>query len=229
MPAEKKKKDDRVRVWTFDFYPGDSAPENWLEILKEYHIGMIISPLHDKDVFEKDDPERGIKKGDPKKPHRHAELVFDGKKSYEQVLPIAESVHGTIPIRVDSIRGYTRYLIHLDDPDKAQYRFEDIIIYGGIDVKDYFTDSVSRIDMIHDMQVYISDNNIFEFCDFLDRAYDFHKDWFRACCEDSAYIINQYIKSCRNKFLHPVGMAVLEDSEYAPEVEAKIIEEKKNE
>ena len=67
-------KDTRTRVWTFLVYP-DSAPENWRDLLDEQHIEFIVSPLHDRDINPT---------GEPKKPHWHLMLTFEGKKSYEQ-------------------------------------------------------------------------------------------------------------------------------------------------
>lgn len=64
-----KSKDQRARMWTFVVYP-ESAPENWRDILSDYHIPWVESPLHDKDV----NPD-----GEVKKAHWHIILFFDGK------------------------------------------------------------------------------------------------------------------------------------------------------
>ena len=36
---------ERSSKWSFICYP-DSAPDNWREILKAYHIPFAVSPLH---------------------------------------------------------------------------------------------------------------------------------------------------------------------------------------
>ena len=70
-----QRKDDRSRVWTFVCYP-ESVREGWRDALDDLHIAWAESPLHDKDTNAD---------GSAKKPHWHVLLVFDGKKSYEQV------------------------------------------------------------------------------------------------------------------------------------------------
>ena len=51
----------KTRSWSFIVYP-ESAPSNWIDILNDMHIEIIISPLHDKDT----DPD-----GEVKKAHYH--------------------------------------------------------------------------------------------------------------------------------------------------------------
>ena len=68
------------------FYP-ESAPENWRDILDDYHIPWVESPLHDKDV----NPDGEIKK-------RIGILVcFSGKKSYGQILEITNKLNCPAP------------------------------------------------------------------------------------------------------------------------------------
>ena len=44
--------DQRSTTWTFLVYP-DSAPNDWIDILKGLHVPFILSPLHDKDIKDK--------------------------------------------------------------------------------------------------------------------------------------------------------------------------------
>ena len=69
------------------FYP-ESAPENWRDILDDYHIPWVESPLHDKDV----NPD-----GEIKKAHWHIGLFFSGKKSYGQILEITNKLNCPAP------------------------------------------------------------------------------------------------------------------------------------
>lgn len=122
-----RKRDDRGRVAAFLVYP-DSAYPDWIERLKALHVRGFISPLHDADV---------LADGSPKKCHWHVILYFDGKKSREQIDKIRESAIGPDYSRhleeVVNASGYARYLIHMDDPDKAQYSSEDVVCLGGAD------------------------------------------------------------------------------------------------
>ena len=39
----------RTRNYAPIIYP-DSAPENWLDILSDFHVQAFVSPLHDSDL-----------------------------------------------------------------------------------------------------------------------------------------------------------------------------------
>src|SRR5699024_4399385 len=107
----KKNKNQRTRNWSIIVYP-ESAPENWIDILQKEYVKMVVSPLHDKDV----NPDDTLKKA-----HYHVLFMFDGVKSYNQVKSIADSVNAPIPQIVGSAKGLTRYMLHIDNTDKAQY------------------------------------------------------------------------------------------------------------
>ena len=92
----------RTRNFATVVYP-DSAPDNWQQILEEKFIPAIISPLHDSDVNPT---------GEPKKPHYHVLIMFDGVKTKDQAIDVFDAIHGVGCERVNSIRGYARYLCH---------------------------------------------------------------------------------------------------------------------
>ena len=75
--------DTRKRNFVTIIYP-ESAPENFKEIIGDWHIPAFLSPLHDKDV----NPD-----GEKKKPHYHLMLMFRGKKSLDQVKEIIKEVN----------------------------------------------------------------------------------------------------------------------------------------
>lgn len=111
--------DNRTNLWTFCIYPGDSAPENYFQIIQSWHIPCLLSPLHDPDDEEKKD-------------HIHVMMYFGQgqKKSYEQVMEYVHEVKGAPAKRVDSRNGLTRYFIHYDDPEKQQgYKINDMFIH----------------------------------------------------------------------------------------------------
>lgn len=184
-------KETRTRTWTFILYP-ESAPDNWRELLDEHHIEWIESPLHDKDINAT---------GEPKKPHKHISLNFSGVKSYEQVKEITDSLNCPIPERCHNTRSLVRYMAHLDNPEKAQYPVSEIIGHGGIDVAELLRPSSSeRYTLIKEMISFVKDNQITEFQDLLDIAAENYFDtWFPLLCDNSAYVIGQYIKSARHR------------------------------
>lgn len=181
----------RTRSWTFILYP-ESAPENWRDILDQEHIQWIESPLHDRDLNAD---------GTPKKHHWHILLMFESVKDYEQVKQIIEPLNSTIPQKCNGARGLVRYMAHLDNPEKVQYNVSDIISHGGADASELLKPSSSeRYKLIGEMIDFIREQDVIEFLDIVSYARDNRfDDWFPLLCDNSAYIVNQYIKSNRHK------------------------------
>lgn len=108
--------EDKFRYFLFEFYP-ESAPEDWLERLRETRFEFAISPLHENDKNED---------GSTKKPHYHAIFHTPGNspwmvKRATKILNATEvPANGHIEPAFN-VRGSQRYLIHLDDPDKSQF------------------------------------------------------------------------------------------------------------
>lgn len=182
-------KDDRTRNWTFIVYP-DSAPGNWRDVINEEHVQWIESPLHDAD--ENAD-------GEQKKPHWHIAVCYSGKKSYEQVQEITRKIKATIPQKVASMQGLIRYMVHMDNPEKKQYDRSAIVGHGGIDIAVYLKPSSSmRYLLLNEMMEWVSEYGCTEFrqiCDYARR--ERFEDWYPMLCDNSAYIIGEYIKSVR--------------------------------
>lgn len=183
--------DDRIRNWTFVAYP-ESAPAGWRDVLDEQYIQWVESPLHDKDTNAD---------GTPKKPHWHILLLFEGKKSYEQVKELTDKLHATIPQKCASSKGLVRYMAHLDSPEKVQYDRGAIIGHGGVDVAEYLKPtSSSRYQLIGEMMDFVQEQGIFEMEDLLMYARrERFDDWFPLLCDNSAYIMGAMIKSRRHR------------------------------
>ena len=183
--AEQKKKDERKRNYATLVYP-DSAPENWQEILSELKIPVFISPLHDKDVNAD---------GKPKKPHYHVQFIFDGKKSDDQFKEIIAKFGGVGVEDVQSLRGYARYLCHLDNPDKAQYNTSMVKALGGADYFSVIGRMTDKAQACREMQTYINENDIICFADLADYAAANNSQWYDCLLNSGAYYIKEYIKS----------------------------------
>lgn len=172
--AEKKSSggaaaDGRGRVWACIVYP-ESAPENWRDILDESHIPYAISPIHDRD--ENAD-------GSPKKPHWHILFICEGKKSQEQMDSLSHSVNGTICQKVQSAKGMARYLIHQDNPEKAQYSKNDIECHGGLDIGPYLVNSAATQRELSKMIVnYIISEGIEDIIDIIAYAAMNDDEWY---------------------------------------------------
>lgn len=122
-----KGQEKRGRIFAFLEYEDSTRPDS-VERAKALHVRGFVSPWHDADVRAD---------GSLKKRHRHWILFFDGKKSRAQLDEIRAAIMGeNFNPKLEDIAcagAYVRYLIHLDDPDKAQYRREDVISLGGAD------------------------------------------------------------------------------------------------
>lgn len=184
-------KETRTRNWSIIVYP-ESAPENWRQIIDESHVEWVESPLHEFDTNPA---------GEIKKPHYHVLLLFGGVKSYDQVCEFIKPLNGPIPQRCHNAKAMVRYFAHLDNPDKYQYSISDIIPHGGVDISELLKPSTSeRYTIIKEICEYVGANNITEFFEIMDYAMDQKFDtWFPLLCDNSAYIVNQYIKSNRQR------------------------------
>lgn len=113
------------RTWAFVIYP-ESIPKDYEEIILNTGLPMAISPLHDKDI----DPT-----GESKKPHYHVIIYYENATTYNNVKQnVTDKLNGTIPIKLESMRGMYRYHLHLDNPDKYQYDDRDRKFYNGFDI-----------------------------------------------------------------------------------------------
>lgn len=181
----------RTRNWTFVIYP-ESVVSNWRDVLDDEHIQWVESPVHDKDT----NPE-----GEIKKAHIHILLMYDGVKSYNQILEITQKINASVPQKCGSAKGLVRYMIHMDNPEKYQYSRADIIGHGGVDILDMLKPtSGSRYEMFKEMTEFILDNDIREYEDLwiyaMQNRYD---DWFQLLADNGTFAINNFIKSRRHK------------------------------
>lgn len=188
--ADEKRVGERTRNWVFIVYP-ESVVENWIEIVKEERVPFAVSPLHDMDVSGDT--------GEVKKPHFHVLITYTTVKTAEQVKELTESIKATIPQKCKSVKGSTRYMAHLDDPNKYQYDAKDIIGYNGFDVMSQIRTATDRYFCINEMADYIESNDITEFADLFNYArLNRFDDWFPLLCDNSAFIMGQFIKSKRH-------------------------------
>lgn len=183
----------RARAWVFILYP-ESAPEDWQEYIEQLCVPCAVSPLHDKDINPT---------GEPKKPHYHVLLTFAGMKSEQQVARMIEPLNCTRPMICNSTRGSIRYFMHLDNPEKAQYKREDIQCFGGFDLGAALEMSISEMDhVIDDLIDFIEDNNIYEFCDFVRLVkLSGNKAWREVITRKCTVFFSSYLRSRTYKYI----------------------------
>lgn len=184
------KRDERTRNWCFVMYP-ESCPENWLEIMVDYAAPFAISPLHDRDE-NADDTQ--------KKAHWHVTVSHPGNKSYEQVKELTDKLNATVPKKVLNMVGNIRYMIHKDNPEKAQYQKQDIICGCGFDIEQYMsrTKTESR-QIMREIYSFIRESNVNEFCDLMDYAFDNEPEWFDYLVDGHSIMLAALFQSRRGK------------------------------
>lgn len=175
----------RTRNFATVVYP-ESAPEKWQDKLAEQFVPAFISPLHDKDINPT---------GEAKKPHYHVVVMFDGVKTKEQAQDLFAKIGGVGCEVVQSIRGYARYLCHMDNPDKAQYKQEDVRSLCGADYVGVVGLVLDKYKAIGEMIDFCKEYNIYSYSDLLEYCRSERFDWFRVLCDNGTVVMKEYLKS----------------------------------
>lgn len=175
----------RFRNFATVVYP-ESATENWQDILSDQLVPAFISPLHDMDV----NPD-----GEIKKSHWHVMIVFDGNKSIDQAQAVFILIGGVGCEVVQSLRGYARYLCHLDNPEKHQYCPDDVRALCGADYNSTIGLPTDKYKAISEMIEYVKQQNIYSYSELLDYCALEKFDWFRVLCDNGTMVIKEYLKS----------------------------------
>ena len=185
MAEKKSSGKGRTRNFATVVYP-ESAPDNWQSILSEQCIPAFISPLHDSDVNAT---------GEQKKSHYHVIIMFEGVKTREQAEDVFKTINGVGCEVVQSLRGYARYLCHLDNPEKAQYSPEDVRSLCGADYTGVIGLVTDKYKAIGEIILYCKENNIVSYSDLLEYCMIERYDWFRVLCDNGTFVVQTYLKS----------------------------------
>lgn len=188
----------RTRNWGTIVYP-ESAPEDWIDMLKSFNVPFFVSPLHDQDLLEDGS-------GNLKKPHYHVLLMFDGVKTADQAAEIFNVIGGVGCEKVSSLRGYARYLCHLDDMDKTQYDPNGVLCYGP--TADYVTViglPTDKYDSISEMIDWCDREKVISYAQLLRYAREHNEIWFRVLCDSGTLVMKEFIKSRTWEMSQPTG------------------------
>lgn len=185
------KSDLKKRNWTFVLYD-DSCAKDWKDYLTGTGVPFSYA-FHDKDFTEI---------GEPKKPHYHVLMCFDGPTTYNTMLDHAKRVGAANDVvqPVGSVRGIVRYFCHKDNPDKYQYTEDVVQCRNGFDPQDYFNLTVSQQKALKKQLVhFIIDNDIEEYSELVEvLLYSDDGDLYDIATQNT-FFITQYIKSRRNR------------------------------
>lgn len=181
----------RYLSWTCVVYPCESLPENWKSILGDLMVSWAISPLHDQDVNAD---------GEKKKAHRHLLLSFRSVKSYAQIEEITSRLGAPAPQPCYDTRALVRYFLHMDNPEKAQYKRENIEFGGGFDLENALKASASEEQaVLHELCEWIRVNTVCEFCDVDEYVRTQRKEWC-FILDKKTYYLNSLCRSQKGKY-----------------------------
>lgn len=130
---ETKRKGKRHKLWTWIMY--DESSPDWHDGLESVHVACVVSPVHDRDKWTKRDERKNpkCKAGKPKKAHRHGLMEFEQSVTFDEFMQVmAEAGISTTNVKwVRSCRAMSRYLTHMDSPDKARYADDEVTELSG--------------------------------------------------------------------------------------------------
>lgn len=178
--ADAKRAGMRARGWACIVYP-DSAPEDWVDRLSEAHIQTLISPLHDKDLRAD---------GAPKKQHYHVLAMFDNPVTELS----AKNYFGRIgvtapPEKVDTIKGYARYLVHLDDHDKARYNEREVTALAGASWASSALDEAEEVNLLLDeIEDFLADSGCVSYFALCRYARQERPEWTRVIRKNTIHL-----------------------------------------
>ena len=184
------KSEMKKRNWTMVLYE-DSCAKDWEEYLISTGVPFSYA-YHDKDITEI---------GEPKKPHYHLLLCFDGPITLTNVTNYAKRIGAANDVvqPVGSVRGIVRYFCHKDNPDKYQYTEDVVQCRNGFDPSDYFNLTVTQQKVIKKKLIeYIQDNDIEEYATLIDTLMIDELDDMFDIATQNTFFFTQYIKSKRN-------------------------------
>ena len=150
----------------------DSAPLDWMTIIRSWGENVLISPYHDKDHHDD---------GTVKKPHYHIQIFGSTSHSYTWAIHMFQQIKGVYddPDVVDKIEFHNknfwdnniihnkvmaiRYLTHKDDPDKAQYSDADVVVIGCMDYQSLCMMAGDKYKALAEMEEWCEDNQVFSY------------------------------------------------------------------
>lgn len=191
---KKSKRAARDRDFAFILYP-ESANPKWKQILSDLKL-PVFWVFHDKDMIIDEETGEMV----PKKPHYHVMLMFSNPRSENTAKKISIRCGGNGHLEeLITRRGYARYLIHIDDPEKYQYSPNDVVCLGGADYN-ALSMTVTDIkkaedDMLVDVISYCKSTNIIAYCQLIDYCIENKREWLSFLRSPNGRIVRDYIKS----------------------------------
>lgn len=106
-----------------------------IKMISDFGVRGFLSPLHNLDGGQ---------------PHYHWIMIFNRQVSYESLMNMLmeegfENCINTVKY-IKDLPTRVRYLIHLDNPEKAQYDSSQVRCYGGVSFESYINEASDKFD-----------------------------------------------------------------------------------
>lgn len=161
-----------------------------------------VSPLHDKDIYEKTEVDEKTgeilhEKGQIKKEHYHFIIKF--KRTFSEKY-IREKIQGFgLAEKCGDESVMCRYFIHIDNKDKAQYLRDDVRIFKyeyddmfhALDTDKEFLDTIYMICIVNSI---VSYSHLLKFCFESDKHF-----YLLSYLRKHSYFISQFLLNVRNE------------------------------
>lgn len=198
--ADAKRAGKRARAWTAMIYQ-ESAPPGWMDRLSELLIEALVSPLHDKDKWTKEDEAANPdhKEGELKKAHWHVVISFKNPATYAKAREAFEAIGAVVPpepqCKVKDFKQMARYLCHLDQPHKHRYDKADVKSFGAVDYTALVMSGADEDEILDEIFGFISANHVLSFREFVDYVRMARPEWRVLVYHQYAALITRYIKA----------------------------------
>lgn len=184
----------KAKAWTFVGYPSfvESSNFSGIEEYAEYisKSGTVFAYIkHLPDV-------------DEKKEHYHFMVVFDGpttrrciSSQFSAILANRNNAANIQPVK--SISGMCRYMLHLDNPEKTQYKEEDVKQFNGfcLDTEPLMQDK--KRDDYYEMWRLLKEWECVNFTEFLDLLVATDEREIIKTATRNCFAIKTYLKETR--------------------------------
>lgn len=178
------KSERRTTAWTFVCYP-ESMPEDWESRMRALHVPLAYV-LHDRDR------EGGL----PVKPHVHVLVRYESVKARDQVVSDFEFTGIRFIEQVRSFNAMTRYLCHMDDPDKVRYDPSEVVACSGLSLD--FSRHLSpdeQLDLLQEITAWVEDNDVREYSTLWSYAAAHERTWMQVLTGKASHAMTTYIRS----------------------------------
>ena len=175
----------KSRGWLTLIYP-DSGDINNVHLLDDRGLSYVISPIHDRDLMDD--------KVSFKKPHYHVLILWVSPTTLSCAQSFVDLIGGVGCLPCASVTGSVRYFLHLDNPEKFQYCFDDMISHG-VDLFRLIASEEDDLRMLFDIFDWVRSNRVTSFRVTVDYCIANRPDWARLIFTKYRENLWRYLRS----------------------------------